>query len=144
MKVIIINNVIHKYITMKYYIDIKVPDTFEITKEKVINALSKEGFGIITEINIKDTFRKKLDVDFRNYVILGACNPSYSYKALQAEDKIGTLLPCNVILQESGEGYTEVAAIDPEESMRIINNPEVSGIAKTIRSKLINALGSIK
>jgi len=129
---------------MKYYYDIKVKDTFESTKEKVTEALSKEGFGVLTEINVKETFRKKLDIDFRNYIILGACNPAFSYKALQAEDKIGTLLPCNVIIQESGHGYTEVAAVDPVESMKMINNPAVAGIADTIRQKLVNALNSIR
>ena len=129
---------------MKYYYDIKVKDTFESTKEKVTEALSKEGFGVLTEINVKETFRKKLDIDFRKYIILGACNPAFSYKALQAEDKIGTLLPCNVIIQESGNGYTEVAAVDPTESMKMISNPAVAGIADTIRQKLVNALNSIR
>ena len=129
---------------MKYYYDIKVKDTFESTKEKVTEALSKEGFGVLTEINVKETFRKKLDIDFRKYIILGACNPAFSYKALQAEDKIGTLLPCNVIIQESGHDYTEVAAVDPTESMKMISNPAVAGIADTIRQKLVNALNSIR
>ncbi len=129
---------------MKYYYDIKVKDTFENTKDRVIEALSREGFGVLTEINLKDTFKKKLDADFRKYVILGACNPSYSFRALQAEDKIGTLLPCNVIIQESDNGKTEVAAVDPAESMKMVNNPEVEEVAGIIRKKLINALDSIK
>lgn len=128
---------------MKYYYDTKVKNTFEKTKEKVTEALSKEGFGIITEINIKDTFKKKLDIDFREYVILGACNPSYSYKALQSEDKIGTLLPCNVIIQQLDDGYIEVAAVNPLESMKMVNNPEVDEIADAIRQKLSNVLNSI-
>ena len=129
---------------MKYYYDIKVKDTFERTKEKVTEALSNEGFGVLTEINVKETFKKKLNVDFRPYVILGACNPSFSHQALQSEDKIGTLLPCNVILQQADKGYIEVAAVNPLESMKMINNPEVAGIADIIRQKLENALNNIK
>lgn len=128
---------------MNYYYDIQVKDAFEGTKEKVIEALSKEGFGIITEINIKDTFKKKLDIDFREYIILGACNPSFSHQALQSEDKIGTLLPCNVIIQQLDNGYVEVAAVNPLESMKMINNPELNRITATIRQKLVNALNSI-
>lgn len=128
---------------MKYYYDIKVKDTFEKTKEKVTEALSKEGFGIITEIDIKDTFRKKLEIDFRKYVILGACNPSFSYQALQSEDKIGTLLPCNVIIQQLDNGDTEVAAVNPIESMKMTNNPEVARIADIISQRLVNALNNI-
>ncbi|MEA1887595.1 MAG: DUF302 domain-containing protein [Bacteroidota bacterium] len=129
---------------MEYYYDIKVEDTFESTKEKVTEALSKEGFGILTEIDVKEVFSKKLGVDFRNYIILGPCNPSFSFKAIQAEDKIGTLLPCNVIIQDSGPAYTEVSAVDPTESMKMVSNPEVTRIAETIKQKLINALNSVK
>lgn len=129
---------------MKYYYDIKVNDSFDNTKRKVIEALSEEGFGILTEIDVKDTFKKKLDVDFQNYTILGACNPSFAYKALQTEDKIGTLLPCNIIIQESTDAYTEVAAVDPAGSMRMVDNPDIAEIAGLIRTKLMNALNSIK
>jgi len=129
---------------MRYYYDIKVRYNFEETREKVIAALADEGFGVLTEIDIRDTFRKKLNTDFRKYVILGACNPAFSYRAMQAEDKIGTLLPCNVIIQESDNGKTEVAAVDPAESMKMVNNPEVEEVAGIIRKKLINALDSIK
>ncbi|MFO7853102.1 MAG: DUF302 domain-containing protein [Bacteroidota bacterium] len=129
---------------MKYYYDIKVKDTFENTKEKVSEALSKEGFGILTEIDVKEVFSKKLDVDFRNYIILGACNPSFSYKAIQADDKIGTLLPCNLILQDTEQGYTEVTAVDPTESMKMVSNPEIKNIAETIKQKMVNALNTIK
>ncbi|MDT8401706.1 MAG: DUF302 domain-containing protein [Bacteroidales bacterium] len=129
---------------MNYYYSIKVKDTFVNARKKVTDALAAEGFGVLSEINIRDAFKNKLGVEFRNYVILGACNPAFSYKALQAEDKIGTLLPCNVILQETGDGYTEVAAVDPQESMKMVNNPEVADIASTIRVKLVNALNSIK
>jgi len=129
---------------MKYYYEIKIKDDFSSVKEKVIQVLSEEGFGIITEINIKDTFKAKLDVDFRNYLILGACNPSYSYRALQAEDKIGTMLPCNVIMQELETDNVEVAAIDPVVSMQMINNPDLIEMAGIIRDKLRNALDRIK
>jgi uncharacterized protein (DUF302 family) len=128
---------------MNYYYSIKTKNTFDNTKEKVTEALADEGFGILTEINIRDAFKNKLGVDFRNYVILGACNPAFSYRALQAEDKIGTLLPCNVIIQDAGDGYTEVAAVDPQESMKMVNEKEVADIAAAIRNKLVNALDSI-
>lgn len=129
---------------MKYYYDIKVKDTFENTREKVSEALSKEGFGILTEIDVKEVFSKKLGLEFRNYIILGACNPSFSYKAIQADDKIGTLLPCNLILQDTEQGYTEVTAVDPTESMKMVSSPEIKNIAETIKQKLINALNTIK
>jgi len=129
---------------MNYYYDVRIGDSFDNTKKRVVEALSNEGFGILTEINVKDTFKEKLDVDFRNYIILGACNPSFAHKALKAEDKIGTLLPCNVIIQESDDGFTEVAAVDPAESMRMVGNPDVAEIAGLIKMKLENALNSIK
>lgn len=128
---------------MNYYYSIKTKDSFENTKEKVTDALAEEGFGILTEINVQDVFKKKLGVDFRNYVILGACNPAFSLRAIKAEDKIGTLLPCNVIIQDAGDGYTEVAAVDPQESMKMVEEQEIGDIASTIRTKLVNALDII-
>lgn len=128
---------------MKYYYDIKVKDSFGKTKERLIEALSNEGFGILSEIDLKATFKKKLGIEFRDYVILGTCNPSFSIKAVEAEDKIGTLLPCNVIIQDTGRAYTEVAAVDPVESMKMVDNAEVAGIAEMIRNRLIKALDSI-
>jgi len=110
--------------------------TFDEAIEKVTEALKAEGFGILTEIDIKATLKKKLDVDFYNYKILGACNPPYAYKALLAEDKIGTMLPCNVIVQEKVEGLVEVSAVDPAASMQAIENEELAGIAKEITEKL--------
>ena len=133
-----------EYLKMDYYYSIKVNDTFENTRKKVTDALAKEGFGVLTEINLKETFKKKLGVDFRQYVILGACNPTYSFKAIQAEDNLGTLLPCNVILQESGKDFISVAAVNPVESMKMVNNPEVEEVAGTIRQKLVRALESIR
>ena len=113
----------------------KVSTSFDETIARVTEELKKEGFGILTEIDVKDTLKKKLDVNFRNYRILGACNPSFAYKALQAEDKVGTMLPCNVIAQEM-DGGIEIAAVDPLASMRAIDNHELRKIAETIRKKL--------
>jgi uncharacterized protein (DUF302 family) len=110
---------------MKYYISTKVHGEYEEILERVKTELSKEGFGILSDIDVSSTLQKKLDVDFRKYRILGACNPPFSYKALQAEDKIGTLLPCNVIVQELEPGTIEVAAVDPKASMQVVSNKEV-------------------
>lgn len=121
---------------MEYYFSKKIKTSFEETLEKVTASLKEEGFGILTEIDIKETLKKKLDVDFRKYKILGACNPHFAYKALQAEDKIGTMLPCNVIVQEVSEGGVEVAAVDPVASMKAIENPELFNIAKQVQEKL--------
>ena len=108
--------------------------------EKVTDELKKEGFGVLTEIDVKATLKKKLDVDFKPYKILGACNPPFAYKALQAEDKIGTMLPCNVVVQEVSEGITEVAAINPSASMQTVDNPQLKEIAEQIQSKLRKAV----
>jgi uncharacterized protein (DUF302 family) len=107
---------------MQYYFNKIVEMTFEETIDKVTEELKKEGFGVLTEIDVKAALKKKIDVDFRKYRILGACNPSYAYKALLAEDKIGTMLPCNVIVQEKEDGRVEVAAIDPIASMQAVEN----------------------
>jgi len=110
--------------------------SFDEAVTKVIEALKKEGFGVLTDINVRETLRKKLDVEFRNYRILGACNPPFAYQALQAEDKIGTMLPCNVVVQENAEGKVEVAAVDPVASMQAIDNPKLRDIAGQVRAKL--------
>jgi len=110
--------------------------TFDEAIEKVTEALKAEGFGILTEIDIKATLKKKLDVDFYNYRILGACNPPFAYKALLAEDKIGAMLPCNVIVQEKVKGEVEVSAVDPTASMQAIENKELQEIATEIKDKL--------
>jgi uncharacterized protein (DUF302 family) len=99
---------------------------------------------VLTVIDIKEKFREKLGVDFRKYKILGACNPAYAYKALQKEDKIGVMLPCNVIVQETAEGKTEVAAVDPVASMSAINNPELLNIAGEIQKKLKNVIEKLE
>ncbi len=121
---------------MSYYFNTIVSSDFESTKEKIIEELKKEGFGVLTEIDIKATLKKKIDVDFRKYVILGACNPGFAFKALTAEDKVGTMLPCNVILQELEDGRIEVAAVNPKASMQAIENRDLEGIANEVSEKL--------
>ena len=121
---------------MQYYFSKTINGSFDNAIEKVTAALKAEGFGILTEIDIKATLKKKLDVDFYNYTILGACNPPFAYKALLAEDKIGTMLPCNVIVQEKMAGQVEVSAVDPVASMQAIENKELGDIATEIRARL--------
>ena len=121
---------------MKYYFSKTITGNFDNAIQKVTEALKAEGFGILTEIDIKATLKKKLDVDFYNYKILGACNPPYAYKALLAEDKIGAMLPCNVIVQEKIAGRIEISAVDPVASMQAIENEKLAGIATEIRTRL--------
>jgi uncharacterized protein (DUF302 family) len=121
---------------MDYYFSKTVTGSFENAIQKVTEALKAEGFGILTEIDIKATLKKKLDVDFYNYKILGACNPPFAYKALLAEDKIGTMLPCNIIIQERVTGQVEISAVDPVASMQAIENKELGDIASEIRARL--------
>jgi len=121
---------------MEYYFSKTIIDSFDNAIQKVTEALKAEGFGILTEIDIKATLKKKLDVDFYNYTILGACNPPFAYKALLAEDKIGTMLPCNVIVQEKVAGQIEVSAVDPAASMQAIENEKLAEIATEIRARL--------
>jgi len=129
---------------MKYYFSKILENTgFEETKGKVIESLKKEGFGVLTQIDIKATLKKKLDVNFRPYEILGACNPPFAYKALLAEDKIGTMLPCNVILQEKKDGNIEVSAVNPSVSMIAIKNDNLADIANEIQQKLQKVIESL-
>ena len=121
---------------MTYYFNKTVSGEFESVKKNVIAELEKEGFGILTEIDVQATLKKKIDVDFRKYHILGACNAPFAHKALQAEDKVGTMLPCNVILQELDNGQVEVAAVNPIASMQAIENKELGNIASEISEKL--------
>jgi uncharacterized protein (DUF302 family) len=121
---------------MKYYIEKATGYSFDEAVEKVTEELKKEGFGVLSEINIHEKLKEKLDVNFRKYRILGACNPPKAYEALQAENKIGAMLPCNVIVQELDDGKTEVAAVDPVASMMAVENAELESIAKEIRTKL--------
>jgi len=117
--------------------------TFDEAVAKATEELKKEGFGIMTDIDVKDALQKKLNVDFRKYRILGACNPPYAYRALKEEDKIGTMLPCNVIVQEISGGKVEVAAIDPIASMQAVRNPALEGIALEVQGKLKKVIDNL-
>lgn len=127
---------------MSYYFNKTLNISFDKAIQRVTDELQKEGFGILTEIDVKQTLKKKLDVDYRPYKILGACNPHFAYQALQAEDKIGTMLPCSVIVQDTGAGV-EVAAIDPKASMMAVKNPALEGIAEQVQSKLKKVIESL-
>ena len=128
---------------MKYYINKTISANFYKAIELVTEALKKEGFGVLSEIDIQQKLKEKLDVDFRKYKILGACNPPNALKALQMEDKIGTMLPCNVIVQETGENQVEVAAVDPAASMMAVDNKELADIAGEIKTKLERVIKSL-
>jgi len=128
---------------MDYYFSKILDLPFEEAIQKVIDELKKEGFGILTEIDVKTTLKKKLDVDFRKYKILGACNPPFAYEALKAERMIGTMLPCNVVVQETDDGKTEVAAVDPIASMQAIENSQLEKIAEKVRMKLRNVIETL-
>jgi uncharacterized protein (DUF302 family) len=128
---------------MSYFFSKKVEMNFENALTRVTEELQKEGFGVLTEIDVKATLKKKLDVDFRQYVILGACNPAFAYKALQAEPHIGTMLPCNVIVQELAEGEVEVAAVAPLASMQAIQNQALQAIAAEIQTKLQRVIAQL-
>ena len=121
---------------MSYYFSKTLSVPFDDGVSRVTAALKEEGFGIITEIDVKETLKKKIGAEFRNYRILGACNPASAYEALMLEDKVGTMLPCNVIVQELSDGKVEVAAIDPVASMQAIDNPALKQKAQAIQAKL--------
>ncbi len=121
---------------MSYYFAKTLPVGFEEALQRTRDMLQQEGFGVITEIDLKSTFKAKLGIEFRNYRILGACNPALALLALQIEDKVGTMLPCNVVVQDIGDGRTEVAAIDPVASMQAIGNPSLREAAAEIQAKL--------
>ncbi|MBM1106572.1 DUF302 domain-containing protein [Aurantibacter crassamenti] len=130
---------------MTYYNSATLGDvTFEKAILKTTEALKKEGFGVLTEIDIKGILKKKLDVEFHNYKILGACNPSFAHKALLAEDKIGTMLPCNVIVQEKEDGFIEVSAVDPMASMQAVINKDLMGIANDVSIKLKKVIDNLQ
>lgn len=129
---------------MEYYFNKTLTDlTFDQVIDKITLALKVEGFGILTEIDIKTTLKNKLDVDFPSYKILGACNPGFAHKALLAENKIGTMLPCNVIVRETKNGKIEVAAVDPMASMMGVKNEDLAEIADEVRNKLKKAVDSL-
>jgi uncharacterized protein (DUF302 family) len=128
---------------MDYFVSKAVDLSYDQAIEKVTDLLSDEGFGVLTEIDVKDTLKKKLDVDFKKYKILGACNPDFAHKALQAEDKIGVMLPCNVIVEENDDGTVEVSAVNPVASMQAVSNDRLRPIAEQVKSnleKVINRL----
>jgi uncharacterized protein (DUF302 family) len=121
---------------MSYHFSKIVSVPFDEAIEQVTEALKKNGFGILSTIDVKTTLKNKIDVDFRPYTILGACNPQFAYQALQSEDKIGTMLPCNVVVQQTDDGRVEVSAVDPVASMQAIENPALGGIAKQVQGLL--------
>jgi uncharacterized protein (DUF302 family) len=128
---------------MSYYFSRTLDLSFDEAIDHVVEQLEKEGFGVLTDIDVKATMRKKLDVDFRNYRILGACNPPFAHAALLAEDKIGTMLPCSVIIQELSDGGVEVAAIDPVASMQAIQNPDLGDVATQVQARLKQVVDSL-
>ena len=128
---------------MSYYFSKTLYMPFEDAIAHLTEGLKKEGFGVLTEIDVKATMKQKLGVDFRNYRILGACNPPFAHKALLAEDKIGTMLPCNVIVQEIVQGEVEVAAIDPIASMQAVDSPALSAVAVEVQAKLKKVVDSL-
>lgn len=128
---------------MKYYISTLFNGTFDEAIEKATAELKKEGFGILTEIDVKETLKKKLDVDFKKYRILGACNPGLAHKALLKEDKIGAMLPCNVIVEEHENGEVEVSAVDPMASMQAVENDELKEIAMQVRDLLEKVIKNV-
>lgn len=120
-----------------------VSTNFDDTIIKVTEELKNEGFGVLTEIDVKETLKKKLDVDFRKYRILGACNPPLAYKALSTEENIGVMLPCNVIVQELDNGRVRVSAINPMEAMKAVENPNLEEVANTVSEKLVKVLNNL-
>ena len=128
---------------MTYHFSKSLALPFEEAVTRVTEALKKQGFGVLTDIDVQQTLKKKLDIDFHPYRILGACNPPLAYQALQAENKIGTMLPCNVIVQDIGSGMVEVSAIDPIASMAAVYNPKLAVIAKTVQQKLKDVIDSL-
>jgi uncharacterized protein (DUF302 family) len=128
---------------MTYYFSKIVESDFDAAVRRAKAALDSAGFGILTEIDVKATLKKKLDVDFHPYLILGACNPKLAHQALQHEDKIGTMLPCNVIVQQLDGGRVEIAAVDPVASMQAVGNPQLGEVAGTVRQKLKDVVESL-
>lgn len=128
---------------MSYYIATTTRRPFDEAISAVTDALAAEGFGVLTDIDVKATMKQKLDVEFRNYRILGACNPPFAHRALSAEDKIGTMLPCNVIVQERDDGAVEVAAVNPAQSMQVVDNGELAPIADEVQKRLHRVIDSL-
>lgn len=129
---------------MGYYIATTLPHSFDEAIARTEAALKEEGFGIISRINIQEALKSKIGVDFRPYTILGACNPALAHEALKLEDKVGTMLPCNVVVQAREEGSSEVAAIDPVASMQAIDNPQLIEAANEVRQRLSRVIQSLE
>ncbi|GHA81471.1 DUF302 domain-containing protein [Pontibacter akesuensis] len=128
---------------MSYHISKKINGSFDNATAKVKEALQQEGFGVISEIDLKEKFKEKLQVDFRNYKILSACNPKLAHQAIQQEPNIGVMLPCNVLLQEHENGEVEVTAINPMETMAAVDNPNLSSLAEEVSQKLKTAINNL-
>ena len=128
---------------MSYYFSTTLAASFADAVARTVDALKAEGFGVITEIDVQKTLQEKIGVTFRKYRILGACNPKLAHEALELEDKIGTILPCNVVVQELADGTVEVAAIDPVASMQAVDNPRLKDAAAEVAQKLKRAIGNI-
>lgn len=128
---------------MSYHFSKIVDYNFEKAIERVTEELKKEGFGVLTEIDVQDTLKKKINVDFHRYKILGACNPHFAYKALSSENKIGTMLPCNVVVQQHNDGKVEVTAVDPVASMASIKNENLGAVATEVREKLRRVIENV-
>jgi uncharacterized protein (DUF302 family) len=128
---------------MNYHISKKVTLGFDQALVKVTEELKKEGFGVLTEIDVQSTMKKKMGIDFRPYRILGACNPKFAHNALIMEDKVGVLLPCNVVVQEHEDGSVEVSAMDPLGMMEALGNPALSGLARQVQAGMIRVIGSL-
>lgn len=129
--------------TTPYGFGITVPLPYEVAVERTRAALKQEGFGVLTEIDIKTTLKEKIDADVEPYIILGACNPQLAYRALQAEHEIGLLLPCNVIVHAHGEGQTGISVIDPEAALGVVGNDAIGPIASEARARLERVLASV-
>lgn len=129
---------------MNYYFTTLVDGNFDAIEAKILTLLKDEGFGLITQIDMQQTLKNKLDVDFKKYKILGACNPMFAFKALQVENKIGTMLPCNIIIQEIAPDTIEVSAINPMVSMQAVKNDQLKDIAENVSEKLENVIKNIK
>lgn len=128
---------------MKYYFASEIESTMDEAIDTVTEALKAEGFGILTQIDVQATLKEKLGADFRPYRILGACNPPFAHKALSAEDKIGTMLPCNVVVQDRGNGRVEVAAVNPLASMAAVENPALGEVAREVTARLERVIRSL-
>ncbi len=128
---------------MTYYFARTLDMPFDAAVARVVEALGGEGFGVLSDIDVSATLQKKLGVTFRRYRILGACNPAFAHRALQIEDKVGTMLPCNVVVQETADGRIEIAAVDPVASMQAIDNPQLRDVAASVQTKLRAAIAAV-